>query len=123
MLIGLSLLVLSTILVNSLWDWIAVLFFTLAAWYSYQASLAPMDFYYIVFLIASFLIVISVLLGAYIAYEDRKANRKYRGELMNDSEMSEGLARNDALLEFHRSSMRHYPVKRKRFNPLKWAKY
>jgi hypothetical protein len=122
-LIALGLLIFSTISLNSLWDWVAALFFILASWWSYTHSETSNDFYYISFLISAFMIIIAVLLGAYIAYEDRKANRRYNSDLTSDKEMSEGLARNNARTEYHTSSMRRIKPVKKKFNPMKWVKY
>lgn len=104
--IAISLVVLSTILMNSLWDWLGALFFILSAWWAYTHSLANNDFYYIAFFIACFLIIISVFMAMYIAYEDRKSKRVYTGGMIGDNEIEKGMVANNELITFHRNNMK-----------------
>jgi hypothetical protein len=119
--IALGLLIFSTISQVGLWGWISALFFILSSWWSYTHSLAANDFYYIAFIISAFMIMVAAIVAMYMAFEDRKAKREYKGSWQSDSEMSEGNIRNSQMTEHHTIARKKLP--KKKFNPMKWAKY
>jgi hypothetical protein len=122
-LLPLGLLIFATMTMGSLWAMMAGMFFVLTTWYSYTNSLVENDFYYICFIISSFLIAIAFILGAYIAMTDRRRKMQYSGgELLSDGELDEDLQNNDAMMSYHKERMGNKRYKKKKYNPLRWDK-
>jgi hypothetical protein len=124
LIIALALLIISTKFGDSLYSWIAALFFVLAAWYARASSTVENDFYFVIFIISCFLILVAVITGVYIAYQDRKTNRRYKGEVITDDEIDSDMEANSEMIDNQRERMskgRHKT--KKKFNPLKWVKY